>query len=272
MIHLWHLTPMAQKAWAYEADVVRRYDRIARDYDSHYRGTREIAEDLAIGRWMLESGVLPGPARTLELRHPLVVDVGCGTGLTLDIAAAVGHPILPEHYLGVDPSRGMLAVAQERWPDHRFSRSYAELLEHETGRGRASAVVGLFGPYNYAQPDLAFPEAARVLAPGGTLFLVCYSSARQDFPDYICGMEHLPPLWTAAGLRARLEDLEYPWWTDVRVWGFSARWWYRLGARWRGSARALAQLARLDSATLGSWRPDARRYLVATAVRTEVAL
>lgn len=272
MINLWHLEPMAQKAWAYEAEVARRYDQIARDYDSHYQGTREIAEDLAIGRWMLEAGVLPGPARTLELRHPLVVDVGCGTGLTLDIAAAIGHPILREHYLGIDPSQGMLSVARERWPDHDFRRSYAETLVSEVGVAGATALIGMFGPYNYAQPDLAFPEAARVLRPGGRLFLVCLSVSRGKFGESCGGDALMPPLWTAIGLRARLEEIDMPWWTDVRVWGFSARWWWKLGERWRGSARRLADLARLDSATLGILRPDARRYLVATAVRTEVPL
>lgn len=270
MINLWHLTPMSQRAWAEEAEVVRRYDRIAGQYDAHYRDQRSVAEDLAVGRWLLEAGALPGPPRTLEMPRSLVVDVGCGTGLLLDIAAAVGHPIHPEYYLGIDPSHGMLEVARERWPDHRFEGGYAEMLAYEVGTCRASALVGLFGPYNYAQSDLAFWEAARVLRPGGVLFLVCYSASRARYGDYICGLDHLPPLWTADGLRNQIAPS--PWWQDVRVWGMSSRPWHRLASVWPMSTRRLASALRFDAATIGRWRPTDSRYLVLTATRSEIEI
>lgn len=63
----------------------------------------------ALVRWCLEQAPAPG----------LIVDLGCGTGISTRLFASTGHPVI-----GIDPNADMLATARvEGAQDYRMGSS-----------------------------------------------------------------------------------------------------------------------------------------------------
>src|SRR5216683_4861103 len=88
-----------------------------------------------------------------------LLDVGCGSGLALRLAADRGADVT-----GLDASEGLLAHARRRVPGATIVQGEIEGLPFETGS--FDAVTG-FNSFQYAaRPAAALAEAARVLAPG----------------------------------------------------------------------------------------------------------
>jgi SAM-dependent methyltransferase len=101
------------------------------------------------------------------------VDVGCGAGLSTEPLTA-----LAGQCLGFDPVEVMVALARRRVTRARFVVAAAETMP------LASSSIDLLtaaGSLNYADLDRFFPEAARVLAPGGSLVVYDFSPGR-SFP------------------------------------------------------------------------------------------
>lgn len=104
------------------------------------------------------------------------LDVGCGSGLStgpLDRLAA--------QTFGVDVAESMLRWTSTIAPHAHFAAAGAEALPFRT------ASIGLItaaGSLNYADLDLFFPEAARVLTPGGVLVVYDFSPGR-SFADSV---------------------------------------------------------------------------------------
>jgi len=97
-----------------------------------------------------------------------VGDLGCGTGQLTDlIAPNVGHVI------GVDSSRGMLAVARRRVAKNKNVELHQGDLEALPIEAGSLDVAVLFLVLHYvAEPQRVFTEAARVLKNGGRLLVV----------------------------------------------------------------------------------------------------
>jgi SAM-dependent methyltransferase len=92
-----------------------------------------------------------------------VLDLGAGTGgLTKDLVAA-GHTVT-----AVEPDPGMLAELQQRVPDAGALPGSAEAIPLEDASVDAVTVATAF---HFFEEDLAIPEIARVLRPGGVLAL-----------------------------------------------------------------------------------------------------
>mgnify|MGYP000140967263 FL=1 len=83
------------------------YDAIAAQYDSLHKDPKSLQEDLAIAGFLREY-VAPGCK---------VLDLGCGTGLLLELLA-----LQPEDYLGIDPSEKMLEELQRKFPEHETKK------------------------------------------------------------------------------------------------------------------------------------------------------
>lgn len=77
-----------------------KYNTVASKYDAHYQNPFDIAEEEHI--FKLIAPYLKG--------H--ICDVGCGTGLLLDLLARMHHPF--ESYTGFDISDEMVKIAKEK--------------------------------------------------------------------------------------------------------------------------------------------------------------
>jgi SAM-dependent methyltransferase len=104
-------------------------------------------------------------------RPSLVVDVGCGTGLSThawsDLAARA---------VGIEPNAAMLAVAAPA-PRVEFREAFAS----ETGLADETAdIVTCSQSLHWMEPEPTFAEAARILRPGGVFAAYDY-----DWPPIV---------------------------------------------------------------------------------------
>jgi SAM-dependent methyltransferase len=91
-----------------------------------------------------------------------LLDVGCGTGRTLQLAAAWGAVLT-----GVDVAPGLLGIAAERLPGADLRLLDLQVLPFADNS--FDAVTGINAFQFAADPLAAIAEAARVLRPGGRL-------------------------------------------------------------------------------------------------------
>jgi len=112
-----------------------------------------------------------------------VLDVGCGCGAS---SLAAAERVAPGgQVLGVDVSGPMLARARARAAE--AGRSELAFLEadaqtHAFEPGAFHAVVSRFGVMFFDDPEAAFANLRRALAPGGRLAFVCWQAlARNDW-------------------------------------------------------------------------------------------
>lgn len=115
----------------------------------------------------LEAAILGAlPARVGRL-----LDIGTGTGRLLELTA----PRVAEGALGVDASRDMLALARARLAERglagRCAVRQADMYRLPLPDAAFDAVALVMVLHYAEDPAAALAEAARVLAPGGTLLL-----------------------------------------------------------------------------------------------------
>jgi SAM-dependent methyltransferase len=91
-----------------------------------------------------------------------VLDVGCGTGMTLVLATERGA--LPS---GIDVTPELLAIARERLPDADLREGDMERLPFDDAA--FDVVLGVNSFQFAGDPVRALGEAARVVRPGGTV-------------------------------------------------------------------------------------------------------
>jgi SAM-dependent methyltransferase len=97
--------------------LVAHYERCLARHGAAFKGVDwPNAEDLAV-RFHTLLGLLDGAAPE---PRPVLLDLGCGTGLLLDYLRATGRLEMVE-YRGIDLSPAMVAAAHARWPDHDVS-------------------------------------------------------------------------------------------------------------------------------------------------------
>jgi SAM-dependent methyltransferase len=140
--------------------------------------------EVAGPRWvalqpMLDAQISPLGERAMEAAGvgagERVLDVGCGCGQSsLQLAERAG-PRGP--VLGVDVSAPMLARAQERAREADaanllFRRADAQV--DALGEASFDLVFSRFGVMFFADPEAAFANLRRALAPGGRLAFVCW--------------------------------------------------------------------------------------------------
>ena len=102
-----------------------------------------------------------------------VLDVGCGSGLTLVLAARRGA--VPS---GLDISPGLLGIARERLPDAELREGDMESLPF--GDAAFDAVVGVNAFQFAGDPRRALREAARVARPGGRVVASLFAAPERS--------------------------------------------------------------------------------------------
>jgi SAM-dependent methyltransferase len=106
-------------------------------------------------------------------RGTRLLDVGCGSGLTLVMAA--GRGAIPS---GLDVSPGLLGIARERLADADLRDGEMESLPFADGA--FDAVTGVNAFQFAGDPRRALREAARVLRPGGRLVASLFAAPERS--------------------------------------------------------------------------------------------
>ena len=108
----------------------------------------------------------------VPLHGSRVLDLGCGTGFPgLEISERLGPTAF---VVGVDPWRVALERAHAKsrtWPAPRFAAVLADGARLPLRTASIDLIVSNLGVNNFADPDAAFAECRRVLAPRGRLVL-----------------------------------------------------------------------------------------------------
>jgi SAM-dependent methyltransferase len=116
-----------------------------------------------------------------------LLDIGCGAGLALRVAAAQGANVT-----GIDAAQNLVAIAREKLPgaDIRVGE-----LEELPFADRAFDVVTGFNSFQYAADRVhALSEAKRVARPGGLVIAaVCGYPAKCEMAPYLAALGALMP-------------------------------------------------------------------------------
>ena len=131
-----------------------------------------VAEGYAFARPPLHALILERVRPHLDINSGSpALDLGCGAGRS---TAALSE--LARFVVGIDPAIGMLAHRARVAPAACFVSGEAERLPFPDA---AFSLLTAAGSINYADLDLALPEAARVLISGGTFVVYDFSAGRR---------------------------------------------------------------------------------------------
>jgi ubiquinone/menaquinone biosynthesis C-methylase UbiE len=139
-----------------------------------------------------------------------IVDLGCGTG---QLATSLAEHVPRGGVLGLDPAEQMIRVASKRKaPNLRFVVGSSDAIPADARS--FDVAVSTISFHHWTQPGKSLEEIARVLAPGGRLFILDFcrdnplmvvfdSLARRFQPSHyrIASSEEMRRHLSAAGFR-----------------------------------------------------------------------
>jgi SAM-dependent methyltransferase len=135
-------------------------------------GTDEMAAGYATSRPPVHPRVIEQVYQELGRTEPFAraLDVGCGAGVSTRALTGFAR-----NCIGLEPAEAMLKWAAALAPSADFAVGAAEALPLGD---RTVDLITAAGSLNYANLDLFFPEAARVLLPHGVLVVYDFSPGR----------------------------------------------------------------------------------------------
>lgn len=171
-------------------------------------------------------------AKLLALAHARpgdrCLDIGTGAGHTAAGLAATGALVI-----GLDPARGMLDAARERY-GHLANLGFVEASGDATGfeDDAFDIVTARHTLHHHTDPAATLSEIARVLRPGGRFVLVDEATPDQASDAWLDAVERARDathvraytmsewrsMLEAAGLNVIVGDLETEYVLDVRSW------------------------------------------------------
>jgi ubiquinone/menaquinone biosynthesis C-methylase UbiE len=161
---------------------IERFDHWASTYE-HSWLQRALFDRVHQAILALAAGIVHQPGN--------ILDVGCGTGKLLLLAA----PYWPQAQLiGADPAHGMIEMAQRLTPNATFFPCAAEALPLQDAS--VDLALSTMSFHHWQDQATGLREIARVLRPGGYFILVDGS-----FPDWLVRVAHMRRFHSRAGLR-----------------------------------------------------------------------
>jgi SAM-dependent methyltransferase len=135
-------------------------------------GSEDMAAGYALSRPPVHERVIERLYRksARSERFRLALDVGCGAGVSTKALAGFA-----ENCIGLEPMKAMLKWAARIAPFAVFVAGAAEAIPL---RSHSVDLISAAGSLNYANLDLFFPEAARVLTQEGVLVIYDFSPGR----------------------------------------------------------------------------------------------
>ena len=135
-------------------------------------GTDDMAAGYATSRPPVHPRVIAWAYQQMARTQPFerALDVGCGAGVSTRALSG-----FTKCCIGLEPAEAMLKWVSATAPSAEFVVGAAEAIPL---RDRAVDLITAAGSLNYANLDLFFPEAARVLAPQGMLLVYDFSPGR----------------------------------------------------------------------------------------------
>lgn len=132
-------------------------------------GTAGMAEGYATARPAVHTRVIEIAAGDGRRFHR-ALDVGCGAGLSAAPLAGIAEIVI-----GIEPVEAMLGPARRTSPNTFFAAASGEAIPLRAG---SVDLISAAGSLNYLDAGRFFPEAARVLAPGGAALVYDFSTGR----------------------------------------------------------------------------------------------
>lgn len=150
----------------------RYFDDVAPGYDALYEDPMSHAENLIVAQ---EVATLISTARD---SIDSVLDIGCGTGLMLDMAHYFGCD--NAHYTGVDFSAAMLENFRKKYADRQRTETFQgdmNTFDFQALGNQFDLVLSTFGSFSYAEDPAKFlSDMDGVLRAGnGHLLVMAYS-------------------------------------------------------------------------------------------------
>ncbi|HLN99527.1 MAG TPA: methyltransferase domain-containing protein [Pyrinomonadaceae bacterium] len=148
-----------------ESEIAAAYNEWAQTYDCVENATRDLAAEVL-------------RQADLKLSGRTIIEVGCGTGRNTEWLASPRSDV--SQIVGLDFSAQMLARARERVRDSRV-----RFIQHDVSEvwpladAAADVVMAMLVLEHLESLPRFFAEAARVLSPGGTLFICELHPMRQ---------------------------------------------------------------------------------------------
>jgi len=133
-----------------------------------WHGVAKWYDDLLSGEGTYQKDlILPNLVRLMAIKKgDVILDLACGQGFFAREFARAGAQVT-----GVDAAPGLLAIARKNIPEVRFHSAKADSLPFIPSKSidKAAIVLALQNIENTAG---VFKECARVLKPGGSLYIV----------------------------------------------------------------------------------------------------
>lgn len=116
--------------------------------------------------------------RYMGRKPSVVVDIGCGTGLSTFVWSQISDTVI-----GMDPSEDMLAIARQKSEGYK-NVSFILAFSDRTGLDDNFAdIVTCSQSFHWMNPETTLKEAARILKEGGI-----FAAYDCDWPP-VCGLE-----------------------------------------------------------------------------------